>query len=110
MKIMKKFNRSVGMWVEPPNSQSLPPNSSFSLPDKIIFQFIVYYYETSQNKLKSTLNAADQAIDLLQSRPANKNNNQPINNSKPRIAANIRRATSGGHLGHLPPRNFQNIA
>ena len=26
-------------------SQSIPPNSSSSLPDKAIFQFVVYYYE-----------------------------------------------------------------
>ena len=44
---------------------------------KVIFQFIVFYYESSPNKLKATPNAVNLAIDLLLSRPENTGVNQP---------------------------------
>jgi len=70
------------------NSQEIPANSSSSLNDKVIFQFIVYYNEPSTNKLKGTLNAVDQAMDLLLSRPTNTGENQLITNIKPQISVN----------------------
>jgi len=70
------------------NSQEIPANSSSSLQDKVIFQFIVYYYEPFPNKLKGTPNAVDRAMDLLLSRPKNTDENHLITTLKPRISAN----------------------
>jgi len=70
------------------NSQEIPANSSSSLHDKVIFQFIVYYYEPSSNKLKGIPNAVDQAMDLLLSKSTNTGENNFITNLKPRISAN----------------------
>jgi len=63
--------------MKPSNSQSIPPHSSSSLPDKVIFQILIHNYEFSPNKLKATPNAVDLAMDLLLSRPANTGVNQP---------------------------------
>jgi len=83
---MTLFNRSGDKRTEPPNSQSIPLNSSFSLPDKVIFQFIIYYYEDLPKYLIATPNAADLAMDLLPSRSANTNENQSVTNLKPPTA------------------------
>jgi len=48
---MTLFKKSRGRQDETLNSQEIPANSSSSLRDKVIFQFIVYYYEPSPNKL-----------------------------------------------------------
>jgi len=69
------------------NSQEIPANSSSSLHDKVIFQFILCYYEPSPNKLKATPNDVDLAMDLLLSRPINTGENQPITNLKQRISS-----------------------
>jgi len=58
-----------------PNSQSTPPNLSSSLPDKVIFQLIAYYYETLP---QTSLKLVDHALDLLLSRPAKNSENQLI--------------------------------
>jgi len=43
------FNRSGSKRAEPPNSQSIPPKSTSSLPVKsFLFQFVVYYYEAPE--------------------------------------------------------------
>ena len=70
------------------NSQEIPENSSCSLHDKVIFQFIVNYYEPSPNKLKGITNAVDQAMDMLFTRPTNTGKNHLITNLKPRISGN----------------------
>ena len=59
------------------NPQEIPANTSACLHDNVIFQFIVYYCEPSQNKLKATYNSVNQAMDLLLSRPTNTGENQP---------------------------------
>jgi len=66
------FTKSGSRWDETLNSKEIPANSSSSLHDKVIFQFIIYYYELSPNKRKATPNAVDLAIDLLLSIQANK--------------------------------------
>ena len=60
---MTLFKKCRGRQDETLNSQEIPANSSSSLHDKVIFQFIVYYYKLSRNKPKGTPNAVDQAID-----------------------------------------------
>jgi len=73
--------------LNPPNLQWIPPNSSSNLRDRIIFEFIVFYHEPP-SKLKSTPDIVDLVMDLIQSKPANTDENQPITNLKPRISAN----------------------
>jgi len=80
------FRKGRGRPDETLNSQETPANSSSSLHDKVIFQFIVYY-EPSPNKLQGTPNAVDLAMDLLLSRPTNAGENHLITNLKPRISA-----------------------
>jgi len=63
------FKKSRGRRDKTLNSQEIPANSSSSLHEKVIFQFIVYYYKPSPNKLKGTPNTVDQGMDLLLSRP-----------------------------------------
>jgi len=70
-KDMILFTKSRGRQDETLNPQEMPTNSSSNLHDKVIFQFIEYYYEPSPNKLKGTPNAVDQAMDLLLSRRTN---------------------------------------
>ena len=70
------------------NSQEIPANSSSSFHDKVIFQFILYYYEPSPNKLKSTPDIVDLLMDLLLSRPTTTGENQTITNLKPPISVN----------------------
>ena len=70
------------------NSKEIFANSSSSLHENVIFQFIVYYYAPSPNKLKGTPNAIVQAMDVLLSRPKNTGENHIITNVKPRISAN----------------------
>jgi len=82
------FKKSRSRWDETPNSQEIPANSSSSLHDKVIFQFIVHYYELFPNKPKATPSAVDLAMDLLLSRPTNTAENQPITNLKPPLSAN----------------------
>ena len=74
------FKKSRGRRDETLNSQTIPTNSSSSFHDKVIFQFIVYYYEPSPSKLKANLNVVDLAMDLLLSRPTSTGENQPITN------------------------------
>jgi len=64
----------------------MPLNSSSGLPDKIVFQFIVYYSEPPQTCLKTTHNAVHLAMNLLLSGAANTGVNQPITNLKLRIS------------------------
>jgi len=85
---MTLFKKCRGRQDETLNSQEIPANSSSSLHDKVIFQFIVYYHKPSPNKLKVTHNAVDQAMDLLLSRPTNTGENHLITNLKPRMSAN----------------------
>jgi len=84
---MTLFKKSRGRQ-ETLNSQEIPENSSCSLHDKVIFQFIVNYYEPSPNKLKGITNAVDQAMDMLFTRPTNTGKNHLITNLKPRISGN----------------------
>jgi len=72
------FKKSRGRRDETLNSQEILANSSSSLHDKVIFQFIVYHYEPSSDKLKGTPSAVDQAMDLLLSRPTNTGDNHLI--------------------------------
>ena len=85
---MTLVKKSRGRRDETLNSQEIPANSSSSLHDKVIFQFIVYYYEPSPNKLEATPNVVDVAMDLLLSRPTNTRGSQSITNLKRRISAN----------------------
>ena len=87
-KCMTLFKKSRDWQDETLNSQDIPANSSSGLHHKVIFEFIIYYYEPSPNKLKGTPNAVDQAMDLLLSRPTNTGENHLIINLKPQISAN----------------------
>jgi len=72
--------------------------------DKDIFQFVVYYYKPSPNKLKATPNAADQVMDLLLSRPTNTGENQPGIHLKLRISVNTTFTTK--NLKFAPEHRF----
>jgi len=85
---MTLFKKSRDRQDETLNSQDIPANSSSGLHHEVIFEFIIYYYEPSPNKLKGTPNAVDQAMDLLLSRPTNTGENHLIINLKPQISAN----------------------
>jgi len=74
---MTLFNRSGGIGGPIPKLHSLPPNPISGLPDKVIFEFTVYY-EVPPNKLKITPNAVDLAMELYLPRPANTGENQLI--------------------------------
>ena len=76
----------VGAWgLSPSNSESILPNSNCSLPDKVIFQFTVYYYEPYQISLKPP-DAVD--VTMLLSTLANTRDNQPITILKPQLLSN----------------------
>jgi len=69
--VVTLFNRSGSKWAEPPNSQSIPPKLSFSLPMKSFFNSW-YIITKTPKKLKVIPNAVDLAMDLLLSNQGRK--------------------------------------